>query len=167
MDDLPSFRTEIHLADYLTEEEDTLSFPNKIMTVMKKIILIAICLVSGCTGMSHSRDDVKAAAPERGPYAGKTSHTAPVITPAVSSYAAAVRDEITKHFFDVKRYRGKVCSLRLSMERNGTVNSVNTTGGDPKVCEAAVNAVKLSTLPPVPDEQTYKVFKNVALDFTP
>ncbi|MBV8041607.1 cell envelope integrity protein TolA [Pluralibacter sp.] len=149
----------------MTDEEDILSLPNGIKTIMKKIILIAICLVSGCTGLSKNHGDVKASAPDRGRHAGETSHGA--LPPAVLSYASAVKAEVEKHFFDVKRYRGKVCYLQLSMERNGTVNSVKTTGGDPKLCKAAVIAVQLSTFPPVPDEQTYKIFKNVALDFTP
>ncbi|MEZ7215738.1 cell envelope integrity TolA C-terminal domain-containing protein [Klebsiella spallanzanii] len=63
-------------------------------------------------------------------------------------------------------YQGKKCSVRLMLQRDGTVDNPQVESGDPVLCAEIMSALKEAKIPPAPDEQTYLVFKNATLDFT-
>ncbi|MCE9981291.1 cell envelope integrity protein TolA [Enterobacter hormaechei] len=95
-------------------------------------------------------------------------HSAPVqhpkITSAVTAYAQEVRSVISSKLDKPDAYSGKTCTLRVNLNRDAVLDSVQAEGGDPALCEAAIAAIKTSTFPPFTDE-TYQVFHNVVMDF--
>ncbi|MDH8249886.1 cell envelope integrity TolA C-terminal domain-containing protein, partial [Klebsiella pneumoniae] len=64
-----------------------------------------------------------------------------------------------------RRTRGKKCSVRLMLQRYGTVDNPQVECGNPVLC-AEIMSAERSKNSPTPDEQTYLVFKNATLDFT-
>lgn len=84
-----------------------------------------------------------------------------------SSYGSQLSAAIAARFYDISSYSGKRCTLRLDMNRDGTLNAVNSFGGDKNLCAAAVAATKQAKLPVPPNEAVYQIFKNAPLDFKP
>ncbi|STT51559.1 TolA protein [Klebsiella pneumoniae] len=84
----------------------------------------------------------------------------------ISSYAAAIKTAVEMQMFEPEAYAGKMCTVRISIQRDGTLNSAIAEGGDPKLCKAAISAVT-AKIPPAPDENTWQIFKNAPLDFRP
>ncbi|MGR0260020.1 cell envelope integrity protein TolA [Klebsiella pneumoniae] len=85
----------------------------------------------------------------------------------ISSYAAAIKTAVEMRMFEPEAYAGKMCTVRISIQRDGTLNSAIAEGGDPKLCKAAISAVTHAKIPPAPDENTWQIFKNAPLDFRP
>ncbi|MBL2103708.1 cell envelope integrity protein TolA, partial [Klebsiella pneumoniae] len=85
----------------------------------------------------------------------------------ISSYAAAIKTAVEMQMFEPEAYAGKMCTVRISIQRDGTLNSAIAEGGDPKLCKAAISAVTHAKIPPAPDENTWQIFKNAPLDFRP
>lgn len=85
----------------------------------------------------------------------------------ISSYAAAIKTAVEMQMFEPGAYAGKMCTVRISIQRDGTLNSAIAEGGDPKLCKAAISAIIHAKIPPAPDEKTWQIFKNAHLDFKP
>jgi len=83
----------------------------------------------------------------------------------INSYAEKIHSAVRENLDNPNLYRGKVCSIRLTLQRDGTVISATAEGGDPEFCKAALLAVKRAKIPAAPDERTWQVFNNALLDF--
>ncbi|MGJ4166793.1 cell envelope integrity protein TolA, partial [Klebsiella pneumoniae] len=80
---------------------------------------------------------------------------------------SAIKTAVEMQMFEPEAYAGKMCTVRISIQRDGTLNSAIAEGGDPKLCKAAISAVTHAKIPPAPDENTWQIFKNAPLDFRP
>lgn len=83
----------------------------------------------------------------------------------INSYAEKIHSAVRKNLDNPYLYRGKVCSIRLTLQRDGTVISATAEDGDPELCKAALLAVKRAEIPAAPDEKTWQVFNNALMDF--
>lgn len=97
---------------------------------------------------------------------GKTKQSSADVA-EIDAYKIQVSQAISKKFYDASSYRGRVCDLRIKLELNGLLISVTAVGGDQALCQAAISAVKLATIPRPPNPQIYDVFKNIMLRFSP
>lgn len=94
---------------------------------------------------------------------GCTAHTS---VNSALSYADKVTEAVGTNFPNAGDYTGKKCTLRVSLAQNGDLQNVNSEGGGPQLCAAAIEAVKETQFPAMTAEQ-YQLFKNVLLDFMP
>ncbi|HID7510794.1 TPA: cell envelope integrity protein TolA [Enterobacter hormaechei] len=85
----------------------------------------------------------------------------------IASYAMKIKCAVEKKMYRAELYKGQVCTIRMSLARDGSVSNVTADNGDPKLCHAALMAVKQANIPPAPDEKTWQLFKNPPLDFRP
>lgn len=85
----------------------------------------------------------------------------------IDAYKAQVSRAISDKFYDSSSYSGRTCDLRIKLAPDGLLISVTAVGGDPALCQAAVSAAKLATIPRPPSPQVYEVFKNATLGFSP
>lgn len=98
-----------------------------------------------------------------------TAHKAP--TPPVSKstsltgYAVELRGAVQNKMPPAETFAGKRCVLQIKMQRDGVINDVNEQGGDPALCEAALNAIKVAEIPAPPTDAIYDKVKNARLDF--
>lgn len=83
---------------------------------------------------------------------------------AENKYAEKVRSAIQAKLYDGEQYQGKYCTLRLSLERSGKVQSAKAEGGDSALCQAVLSAVKAAEMPALPNDEIYELFKNVPID---
>lgn len=84
-----------------------------------------------------------------------------------SAYAAQIHSVIVKKIPPAEAYKGKVCTIRISLQRNGIVDNATPEAGDEEFCRMLISAITQTQFPPAPDEETYQVFKNAHLDFIP
>lgn len=84
-----------------------------------------------------------------------------------SVYAAQIQSVIVKKIPSAEAYKGKVCTIRISLQRNGMVNNATAEAGDEKFCRTLISAITQMQLPAAPDEETYQLFKNAHFDFKP
>lgn len=89
------------------------------------------------------------------------------IEAGIDAYKEQVSRAISNKFYDASSYSGRTCDLRIKLAPNGLLISVTAVGGDPLLCQAAVSAAKLATIPRPPSLQVYEVFKNATLGFSP
>jgi len=80
-------------------------------------------------------------------------------------YAAQIRNAIVAEMYEPDAYKGKTCSIRISLQPDGSVNSATAKEGDAKLCKAAISAITRAKIPAAPDDETYQRVKNAALDF--
>ncbi|EAM2342757.1 cell envelope integrity protein TolA [Salmonella enterica] len=85
----------------------------------------------------------------------------------ITSYAKDIKSAVEVKMYKAEAYAGKSCTVRISLQRDGTLNSATVEGGDPDLCKAAAFAVTHAKIPPAPDEETWQVFKNAPMDFRP
>ncbi|MGP4123639.1 MAG: cell envelope integrity protein TolA [Sodalis sp. (in: enterobacteria)] len=85
----------------------------------------------------------------------------------IDAYKAQVSWAISNKFYDASNYSHRTCHLRIKLTADGLLTSINIEGGDPALCQAAVSAAKLATIPRPPSPQVYEVFRNVTLGFSP
>lgn len=81
-------------------------------------------------------------------------------------YLSAVTGSIQAKFYDIDTYRGMSCDLALEIAADGNVNSVSATGGDPALCEAAIEAIKQADMP-IPSADVWKAFSHTAITIKP
>lgn len=120
---------------------------------IKPLLLILPFLVAACTSGNQ-----KQAIPP-GISQGELSK--------IQSYAAEIQQAITAEFSDIKSWRGKTCTIRISILPDGMLMKAVVEDGDPEFCQAALVAVTRAKIPPAPDKETWQVFKNAPLDFAP
>ncbi|WP_213354707.1 cell envelope integrity protein TolA [Citrobacter freundii] len=83
----------------------------------------------------------------------------------LTAYATQFREAVQREVKQPENFAGKRCVLQINMQRNGQIDSVQAQGGDPKLCEAAINAVKTAKIPAAPNDEIYSKTKNARLDF--
>lgn len=85
----------------------------------------------------------------------------------INQYAEVVGEQIKTHVFDMGKYKGKICTLRIDFKQNGQViRATSESGGDPALCRMAISAVYSSVFPAMSDFQ-YAEFKTFTLDLKP
>ena len=85
----------------------------------------------------------------------------------INHYADAIGEQIKAHVFDMGKYKGKTCTLRIDFKQNGQViRAASESGGDPALCRMAISAVYSSVFPAMSDNQ-YAEFKTFTLDVKP
>ncbi len=94
------------------------------------------------------------------------SKTAPASGEKLRKYALQIKAAIQSNFYDINRYAGKQCVLRIHIAPDGRILDIKSEGGDPSLCRAAMSAAKKTALPPPPSD-IYSVFKKAVLDFRP
>lgn len=127
------------------------------------LALFITLFLTACTATPHTA-------------AGKSAKAGPTPVPGnfhagmnadITSYATKIKTAIEKEMYSPSLYKGQVCTLRMSLARDGSVSNVTTESGDPELCDAALMAVKQAKIPPAPDEKTWQILKNAPLDFRP
>ncbi|HAF2130571.1 TPA: hypothetical protein G9F27_004866 [Salmonella enterica] len=94
------------------------------------------------------------------------SISAPSYSSELSDYSMSIKKSIDFKGGGVfNKYKGKTCSVRLHISRDGAfLFSIN--GGYPDLCNqlsGVLNSMK--KLPPPPSDGVYQVFKSAFLDF--
>ena len=87
--------------------------------------------------------------------------------PKPQNYGEQIKQAVTEQIADISSYRGKQCTVRISVLRDGMVMNATAEKGDPELCQAALSAVTRAKIPPAPDEHAWQTFKNAPLDFAP
>lgn len=81
------------------------------------------------------------------------------------SYAVQIYQAVTEQFSERQSYRGKDCTIRISIQPDGMLLSAAIEKGDPEFCQAILSAVSRAKIPPAPDKATWQTFRNASLDF--
>ncbi|EPQ1147667.1 cell envelope integrity protein TolA, partial [Citrobacter amalonaticus] len=85
----------------------------------------------------------------------------------ISNYAGQIKSAIESKFYDASSYAGKTCTLRIKLASDGMLLDIQSEGGDPALCQAALAAARQAKIPKPPSQAVYEVFKNAPLDFKP
>ncbi|MEY8710975.1 cell envelope integrity protein TolA, partial [Mangrovibacter phragmitis] len=85
----------------------------------------------------------------------------------INGYASQIKSAIESKFYDSGSYAGKTCTLRIKLAPDGMLLDVQSEGGDPALCQAALAAARQAHMPKPPSQAVYEVFKNAPLDFKP
>ncbi|MFT4464640.1 MAG: cell envelope integrity protein TolA [Sodalis sp. (in: enterobacteria)] len=115
-------------------------------------------------GLTDAKNEPKAGGAPAGTGKAKQSGASGA---EIDAYKAQVSRAISNKFYDASSYSGRTCDLRIKLAPDGLLISVTAVGGDPALCQAAVSAAKLATIPRPPSPQVYEVFKNATLGFSP
>ncbi len=83
----------------------------------------------------------------------------------VGSYYKQITEAISRELHDADLYKGRTCSLRIRILRDGTLADVRASDGDPELCQAAIIAIKKAKIPKPPSEEIYQVFKDASVLF--
>lgn len=78
-------------------------------------------------------------------------------------YAAQMSHAVYEQFSDIQSYRGKKCTVRISIQPDGMLLTAATVRGDPEFCQAFLSAVSRAKIPPAPDKETWQKFRNTSL----
>lgn len=120
---------------------------------IKPLLLLLPLLLSGCAGVH-----------QKPPEASKLSDEE---MSRISRYAMQIRVAIMEQFSSNQSYKGKMCTLRISLLRSGKLTSATVENGDPDVCRDLLSAVSSAKIPPAPDDKTWQTFNDALLDFVP
>lgn len=82
-----------------------------------------------------------------------------------ATYARQIMTAIRAKMPDSVEYPGQTCRIRLSLQRDGTVNSATVEKGDEELCNTVVSAFMQADIPAAPDDDAYQTFKNTSIDF--
>ncbi|MDZ5641839.1 cell envelope integrity protein TolA [Enterobacter sp. A103] len=132
--------------------------------VLPLVLLIPLFLVACTTSQTGNWKSDKSATSKAGDLPGDLQ-AGP--NADIAGYAQAIKDAIENRIYDPGMYAGTVCTVRIRIQRDGTLNNATTEGGDPALCQATLAAIKSAKIPPAPDERTWQLFKNATLDFKP
>lgn len=90
-----------------------------------------------------------------------------VFADGLSSYAKVIHDVVVNQISDsLDMYKGKSCSVRIGLSRDGTVLYAVDDGGDYGLCNTVVLALhSVKRFPPPPSEQIYQKIKYATFDF--
>lgn len=101
---------------------------------MNRIICVLVMLLlAGCQG-----------------HAGRTGveQTKPVVTQqflhpnTLQEYAVNVRQAVQYQLLDADSYAGKACTIKVKQFPGKSPESINSEGGDPSLCVAALKAIR-------------------------
>jgi len=81
-------------------------------------------------------------------------------------YVAMIVERVRQSWFTDDTMNGKECVIELKLASNGFVTSLNVEGGDPGVCNAAVNAInRVGRFPMPEDPELNQQFRELRLPF--
>lgn len=81
-------------------------------------------------------------------------------------YVAMIVERVRQSWFTDDTMNGKECVIELRLASNGFVTSLNVEGGDPGVCNAAVNAInRVGRFPMPEDPELNQQFRELRLPF--
>ncbi len=83
----------------------------------------------------------------------------------ISGYAAQIKAAIQSRLYDSSLYAGKQCDLHISLAPDGKLKSIESAGGDPALCQAALTAAKTANIPKPPSQAVYEKIKDFTLGF--
>lgn len=129
---------------------------------MKKIILFIVLGLAGCHTPSHTSDCTKASALDD---CKNVAQSGKPTNAQLSAYALGIKTAVEAQFPDASQWQGKSCTIRIAMQRNGSLADAKAEAGDEDFCEAALTAVKKAKFPEPPNDEIYQMFKNSPLDF--
>ena len=78
-------------------------------------------------------------------------------------YAAQIHQAVIEQFSDRSSYKGKKCTVRISIAPDGLLLSAEIEKGDPEFCQDVLSAITRAKIPPAPDKETWLKFKNAPL----
>ncbi|HDS3387309.1 TPA: cell envelope integrity protein TolA [Proteus mirabilis] len=84
----------------------------------------------------------------------------------IDRYTGQVKVAIEQKFFDSDLYKGRKCDLKISIAQDGMLVSAKAVGGDPALCQVALQAAKMATLPK-PPKDIYEQVKSPTIEFKP
>jgi len=128
----------------------------KLFSLFVPLVLTAL-ITSGCTKSNSVRIPNK---PIKSECPSSTSM-------GIACYGGEIKKAIEIKFPHPERFAGRSCSLKMHLERDGTLTDASVLEGDPALCDAALAALKRADLPQPPSDEVYQVFKNAPLDFKP
>lgn len=79
-----------------------------------------------------------------------------------SAFQSAIGAKLNTALLD--RYKGKVCTIKLSVARDGKLLNVTSQGGDPDFCGQLITRIRSAQIPVPPNDETWNVFKNASVD---
>ncbi|QPS88207.1 cell envelope integrity protein TolA [Serratia plymuthica] len=79
-----------------------------------------------------------------------------------SAFQSAIGANLNTALLD--RYKGKVCTIKLSVARDGKLLNVTSQGGDPDFCGQLITRIRSARIPVPPNDETWNVFKNASVD---
>lgn len=87
----------------------------------------------------------------------------------LSSYVTLIRNIIQNNFADsLDIYKGKSCTIKVGLSRDGTVLYAVDYGGDAGLCNTVALSIRnIEKFPSPPSEQIYQKMKDFKLDFKP
>ncbi|MGP1956933.1 MAG: cell envelope integrity protein TolA [Arsenophonus sp. NC-PE1-MAG3] len=79
----------------------------------------------------------------------------------MANYAGKIKSAIERKFYNSDIYRGKTCELNIKLAPDGMLISVtpkSNTENDQSLCDAAIRAIKTTTMPKPPSRNIYNAF---------
>ncbi|CAI0859441.1 cell envelope integrity inner membrane protein TolA [Serratia ficaria] len=130
------------------------------------LIIGALTLTAGAKAASaHQADPINQEVDDL--FASLENKAAPAPGSEANDYAAQLRSAIARHLNDADSYAGKRCALKIMLAPDGLLLNVQSEGGDPALCRAAVKALTHARLPKPPTPAVYDTFKTSVLEFRP
>lgn len=123
---------------------------------IKPLLLLLPFLLSACAGTSDR---------QQLPLPDELWGTGQAEPDKNQSYAVQIQQAVTKQLSGSQSYRGKNCTVRISIQPDGMLMSAAIEKGDPEFCQAVLSAVSHAQIPPAPDKATWQTFRNASLDF--
>ncbi len=77
----------------------------------------------------------------------------------INNYAGQIKSAIESKFYDASSYAGKTCTLRIKLAPDGLLLNIQSEGGDPALCQAALAAARQAKFPKPPSRQYMKSSK--------
>lgn len=125
-----------------------------------KIRPVLICtlslLLSACSGSASAPDsaeDAKVSAEVDKMFRDYQTGSDQSPQANVSRYLTQVQRAIFAKIDQPASWQGQKCSVRLTLQRDGTVHNPAVESGDPALCAAVMSALKEAKIPPAPDEK--------------
>jgi len=83
------------------------------------------------------------------------------------SYVMQVKRAVDAQLGDLRKYKGKSCTVQLTLKRDGKVESATIEKGDADSCKILLTAIHQASIPEAPDEQAWQKYRNIAVDLIP
>ncbi|ERM13492.1 hypothetical protein L585_13510 [Pantoea ananatis BRT175] len=125
---------------------------------MKKLFgVLFVMALAGCQAHSVS-----------GPHAATHASTHPA---SDADYYRSAAMAVQSEFYDADSFKGRTCNLQLHQVSGQMPDSINTVGGDPALCVAAIEAVKQAIdhgrYPVKPSSPESKLTESIPLVISP
>lgn len=81
-------------------------------------------------------------------------------------YAGVIKRVIQRRFIRDPSFAGKVCSVRISLARDGAILGYDNVSGPNDICNSALRAIKgTRKVPAAPSDAVYNKYKNPTIEF--